>query len=692
MINPFTRKNTLSLFCLFCSLPFFPTVSFAQWENQASALKPRSELTSVVYDGKIYAFFGFRESDLSEVEPSVEVYDPKTNTWTLLDSVPADKAVTHTGVAVVDDMVWHIGGRVGKNPGPLTSETWIYKISSNTWVQGPALIDPATGDPILWGAGGAALLGRTLHVFGGFINKACNRDQDSYHLTLDVDEWLDNPSKPAKWKNDLAPLPIKRNHFSTIVLGGKIYAIGGQFGHDCGGGEDQNYSHVYDPVTDKWTALPPMPTPRSHTEGSSFALDGKIYLVGGQATNPNSDMVTIFDPAANNGAGAWSDDSTLTLPRIFETLSAKVIDNTFIISHGGQPRYYIPKTATYSRTISRTPVYQLGFYPTCSTLQIAAGQKTTTKTLLFTIDGNKEYEISSNASWLRVTKNATGTAIQTAADIYVTVNAAGLSPGTYYGKITATGTGNGPAYTSAEYCVSLTVTGANTLEAETAVLSKVLVDADHAGYTGTGFANYINNSDDYIEWTINKPTAGSATLRFRYANGGNYNRPLKVEINGSEVSASLDFPSTGDWTNWSDVSITTNLNEGDNKIRLTAIGFSGANIDHLVWSDADAESKIGYSKKQSLASRISTSRNFAISVSPNPTSGAAKLKWNNSSEAPAEIVITDALGGIRKTFLVRNSNAGQFDFSVQDLPSGLYLIFLRQGKEQQSTKLLVGNK
>src|SRR5687767_432047 len=138
------------------------TSSYAQWVSKANALKKRSEVNSVVYNGKLYAFLGFRDSALN-VEHTAEVYDPVSNTWTLLNSLPLNKVVTHQGVALIDDNVWHIGGRVGRHPGPLTSEIWIYNITNNSWSPGPLIIDPATGDSLLWGGGGAAFLGRTLH-------------------------------------------------------------------------------------------------------------------------------------------------------------------------------------------------------------------------------------------------------------------------------------------------------------------------------------------------------------------------------------------------------------------------------------------------------------------------------------------------------------------------------------------------
>ncbi len=570
-------KILASFIALFC-VTTISTSSFAQWIKKANALRTRSEVNSVVYNGKLYAFLGFLNSD-HIADPTSEVYDPVSDTWKLLDSLPLNKAITHQGAALIDDNVWHVGGRVGKSSGPLTSEIWIYNITNNTWSPGPQIKDPATGNPLLWGGGGAAFLGRTLHVFGGFIINACNNDQSTYHLTLNVDDWLSNPLQAAPWKNELAPLPLKRNQFGTVVLGGKIYALGGQFGHDCGGGQDKQYSHVYNPATNIWTELPLLPSPRSHTEGSTFAIDGKIYLVAGEGTNGIcTNKVTIFDPAGNNGAGSWADDNNLTLPKIYAGLSSKVINNTFIINHGGEGSTFATRNTTYTRTIIRNPVYKLGFSSGCANLTVLSGNSAKAKTLLFTIDGSKSYTTSSSASWLTVSKNSSGTAISNGIDIELTANTNGLAAGNYSATITATGTGSGPSYTSASYCVNLKVYAGTpvsaTLEAELAVLNKAVVASNQPGFTGTGFVDYINITGDFIEWTLNKTNAGSVSLNFRYANGSSVNRPLKLEANGVVIAANLAFPSTGGWAKWSTTTFTANLISGTNKIKLTAIGYS----------------------------------------------------------------------------------------------------------------------
>jgi hypothetical protein len=119
-------------------------------------------------------------------------------------------------------------------------------------------------------------------------------------------------------------------------------------------------------------------------------------------------------------------------------------------------------------------------------------------------------------------------------------------------------------------------------EAEYAQLSGAIVASSQPGYTGTGFADYINNSGDYVNWNINTPEAGLYDLSFRYALQSG-TRPLSIQLNGHTIEPSLAFSSTGSWQNWNYATIKSlYLPAGTNSIRATAIGSNGANIDHLL--------------------------------------------------------------------------------------------------------------
>ncbi|HEX8536585.1 MAG TPA: carbohydrate-binding protein, partial [Cystobacter sp.] len=97
---------------------------------------------------------------------------------------------------------------------------------------------------------------------------------------------------------------------------------------------------------------------------------------------------------------------------------------------------------------------------------------------------------------------------------------------------------------------------------------------------GTGYVDFVGASGDYLEWTVNAPTAGTYRLVFRYSNGGGADRPLELRVDNVAVST-LPFAQTATWTTWTTQSHTLTLGAGTHKVRLTAMGASGGNIDYL---------------------------------------------------------------------------------------------------------------
>ena len=118
-------------------------------------------------------------------------------------------------------------------------------------------------------------------------------------------------------------------------------------------------------------------------------------------------------------------------------------------------------------------------------------------------------------------------------------------------------------------------------EAERTTLNGAIVEALHAGYTGSGYANFDSSAGNYVEWRVNVPTAGTYALEFRYANGSAANRPLEIKVGSTVVAASKAFNPTGNWTSWNTTSVNASLSAGENIIRITTTGIDGPNIDHL---------------------------------------------------------------------------------------------------------------
>jgi N-acetylneuraminic acid mutarotase len=112
------------------------------------------------------------------------------------------------------------------------------------------------------------------------------------------------------WTIDLAPLPAPRDHLTGQASLGLLYAIGGRAGGISG---TTARVDAYDPATDAWSPRAPMPTARGGM--ASGVVDGAIVVVGGEG-NPAAPSgvfpeVERYDPATD----AWQELPPMPRPR-----------------------------------------------------------------------------------------------------------------------------------------------------------------------------------------------------------------------------------------------------------------------------------------------------------------------------------------------------------------------------------------
>ncbi|SDX78569.1 Carbohydrate binding module (family 6) [Amycolatopsis xylanica] len=129
------------------------------------------------------------------------------------------------------------------------------------------------------------------------------------------------------------------------------------------------------------------------------------------------------------------------------------------------------------------------------------------------------------------------------------------------------------------------IAATTTYQAENATIANGVVEANHAGFTGTGFVNYDNAVGSAVQWSITV-AAGSTSLVFRYANGTTTSRPMTIAIDGA-TAATPSFAGTGAWTTWTTASVTATLTAGTHTVRATATTANGGpNVDELTVTDA----------------------------------------------------------------------------------------------------------
>ncbi len=113
----------------------------------------------------------------------------------------------------------------------------------------------------------------------------------------------------------VAPAPTARNSAAGAVLDGKLHVIGGR---TVNGGNTPVHE-VYDQTEDRWETAAPLPRPQAGPRGSgglaAAAMNGRIFVFGGEWFSPSGggiyDQVWAYDPAAD----AWSEAGTMPTPR-----------------------------------------------------------------------------------------------------------------------------------------------------------------------------------------------------------------------------------------------------------------------------------------------------------------------------------------------------------------------------------------
>lgn len=136
---------------------------------------------------------------------------------------------------------------------------------------------------------GAAVVDGKIYAIGGVGTNGFCVITDRYDPITDV------------WSTK-ASIPTPRSHFGVTVCENKIYCIGGQYIKNYFFREQSTgINEVYDPATDSWKTLAPMPIPQYSIQANT--VNQKIYVMGGFINDANaSNLNQVYDPKSNS----WS--------------------------------------------------------------------------------------------------------------------------------------------------------------------------------------------------------------------------------------------------------------------------------------------------------------------------------------------------------------------------------------------------
>lgn len=283
---------------------------------------PRQELYPEAAGGRIYVAGGLLNPNTG-ASALFDAYDPGTDTWTQLATLP--DARHHIGLAAAGGRIYGVGGFSGGFPRwQAQAHTYVYSPAEDRWSTGPALPAPRA-EFVIESVGGR------VHVIGGRVRATAGASSFTTHADTTAHEVLDPAT--GRWTS-LPPAPTARNSAASAVVGGKIYVLGGRrFSLDTAGGAVQDNVatvEVYDPRTRRWETRAPMPAPRGGL--AAAAQDGAVYVFGGERQGTGAevfDEVWRYDPRTDK----WSDAGRLPTPR--HGLGAATVGDTIHTFGGG---------------------------------------------------------------------------------------------------------------------------------------------------------------------------------------------------------------------------------------------------------------------------------------------------------------------------------------------------------------------
>jgi len=283
----------------------FSSISLAEekWTKKADMPIALDMVSACDVNGKIYVI----GTNVNRSLMKVLEYDPATDEWTSKsDAITTGR---FSSVCAMNGKIYAFGGV--SFDGKILSTVEEYDPKTDTWTKKANMPTPR------YDFSTSAVDGK-IYAIGGIGGNITNSINDLKILSA-VEEY--DPTADIWTKK--ADAPMARVMFSTSVINGKIYVIGGMDSLlSLLASDKQDIEKVatgtfvkgiveeYDPKADKWTRKADMPTPR--TALSTCAINGKIYAFGG--VNETSDFLSTveeYDPVKDE----WTKKADIPSPR-----------------------------------------------------------------------------------------------------------------------------------------------------------------------------------------------------------------------------------------------------------------------------------------------------------------------------------------------------------------------------------------
>ncbi len=290
------------------------------WERRAPFPIQATEVSAAALGGKVYVVCGLT---VDQSVSTLYIYDPRTDSWTQGPSAPIPNGGDHCNVAAANGKLYVLGYiRVGTTV--VDGTTYEYDPATNAWQTVGRMNTPR-------GASGVAAIGSKIYVAGGLAASGSVADFEVFDVVTRV--WTRLPN-----------MPTVRDHLTAQAVNGKFYAISGRASDIVRANEE------FDPATNMWRARAPIPTPRGGI--GSGTLQNRIQVFGGEGPSGTPESTfrqnEEYDPATDT----WRSLAPMPTPR--HGLYGATLDGRIFVPSGG-PRagadftdiheaFYLPPT------------------------------------------------------------------------------------------------------------------------------------------------------------------------------------------------------------------------------------------------------------------------------------------------------------------------------------------------------------
>ena len=238
--------------------------------------------------------------------------DISKGTWTV--AAPAPTQRTEVVAAAIEGKIYVVGGFNKPNLQNILE----FAISDEVEIYDTTSDSWSVTTPLPEGRhhAGIASLNGLLYVVGGFTKSLLS----IWYAVPTVYQY--NPVT-QEWR-ELAPMPTARGALGVAVYQNRLYAIGGYDGKNNSGAVE-----IFDPQSNTWSSGAPMPTPRDHL--AVVTSGNRIYTIGGRPNldyHRNMGTVEEYDPHTNQ----WRSRANLPTPR--SGITAGVINNRIYVIGG----------------------------------------------------------------------------------------------------------------------------------------------------------------------------------------------------------------------------------------------------------------------------------------------------------------------------------------------------------------------